>query len=305
LKAENGLPATYFLIPFRRRAGERVPAPHASRRASAYDVTDLRDWAATLKSKGCEIGVHGLDAWHSAEKGRAELQKVSEVTGQSSAGIRMHWLLQDSTTMGLLENAGFAYDSTAGYNDTVGYRNGTTQVFRPLGARMFLELPMHIQDGALFFPGRLDLSETQAQQRCQTLIDHASKLGGVLTLLWHDRSHGPERFWGDFYLRLLEQLKSLKVWFGSAGQVVGWFRKRREVRFEHVETAEGVRAQWRYDGGAVQPPFRIRVYGPWGGSAGAAATDFVDISWDGRSLEELELKLPFGSAAAVANPALS
>jgi hypothetical protein len=305
LKAENGLPATYFLIPFKRRAGERVPGSHVSRRATAYDVTDLRDWVATLKDEGCEIGVHGLDAWHSVEKGRAERERVAAIAGQSKIGIRTHWLLQDSSTSSVLEEAGFAYDSTAGYNETVGYRNGTTQVFRTLGARTLLELPMHIQDGALFFPQRMDFSESQAQARCQSLIDHAVESGGVLTLLWHDRSHGPERFWGDFYLRLLEQLKSLNVWFGSAGQVVTWFRQRRDVRFERIETPDGVRAQLCYDGGEVRPPFRIRVYGPTGGPTDVAASDFVDISWDGKSLEELELKLPCGPVTAVTNPALS
>ncbi len=305
LTAEKGLPVTYFLIPFKHRAGERVPGPHASRRATAYDVTDLRAWVAILSGEGCELGVHGLDAWHSVEKGRAELRRVGEVTGQSSTGIRMHWLMHDSKTIGVLEEAGFAFDSTAGYNETVGYRNGTAQVFRPLGARTLLELPMHIQDGALFFPQRMDLSESQAQARCQPIIDHAIQSGGVLTLLWHDRSHGPERFWGDLYLRLLEQLKSLNVWFGQAGQVVTWFRQRRDVRFERIETPDGVRAQLRYDGGEVHPPFRIRVYTPTRGSTGVASSDFVDISWDGKSLEELDLKLPSDPATAVGNPALS
>jgi hypothetical protein len=305
LKAENGLPSTYFLIPFKRQAGEHVPGSHASRRATGYDVTDLRDWAAILKDEGCEIGVHGLDAWHSVEKGCAERERVAAVTGQTKIGIRMHWLLQDSRTIGALEEAGFAYDSTAGYNETVGYRNGTTQVFRPLGARTLLELPMHIQDGALFFPQRMDLSESQAQARCQVIIDHAVHSGGVLTLLWHDRSHGPERFWGEFYLKLLDQLKSLNVWFGSAGQVLTWFRQRRDVRFERIETPDGVFTQLRYGGGEVKPPLRIRVYGSTGGRTGVATSDHVDISWDGKSLEELELKLPCGPATSVTNPALS
>jgi len=51
-------------------------------------------------------------------------------------------------------------------------------------------------------------------------------------LVWHDRSHGPERFWGDFYRRLLRTLRELDGWFGTSGQVVGWFRKRRQIRFE-------------------------------------------------------------------------
>jgi len=298
LKAEENLPATYFLIPFKHRSGDHVPGRHASRRAAAYDVSDIKEWALIVAKAGCELGVHGLDAWHSVEKGRSELARIGEVSEQSSFGIRMHWLLQNSKTSAVLEKSGFAYDSTAGYNETIGYANGTTQVFRPRGARTLLELPLHIQDGALFYPQRLDLSEPQAQERCQPLINHALKHGGVLTLLWHDRSHGPERFWGDFYLGLLRELRSLDAWFGTAAQVVGWFRNRREVRFERVETHDGIRARLQYHGGEVQPPFKIRIYRPVGNNTSERLPDFVDTPWNGESLEELETLIPVPSAVA-------
>ncbi len=48
----------------------------AARRATAYDVTDLPEWTATLQKNGCELGVHGIDAWHSAAKGREELART-------------------------------------------------------------------------------------------------------------------------------------------------------------------------------------------------------------------------------------
>lgn len=305
LKAEENLPTTYFLIPFSRRAGQYVPGKHPSQRATAYDITDLQDRVAMLKRLGCEVGVHGLDAWHSVEKGAIELDRVSKVTGQSSTGVRMHWLLQDSKTMGVLEKVGFAYDSSAGYNETIGYRNGTTQAFGPLRSRTILELPMHIQDGALFYPQRLDLSEEQAMRRCQSIIDHAIDSGGVLTLLWHDRSHGPERFWGDFYLILLRKLKSHNVWFGSAGQVVDWFRKRREVRFERIETPNGINVQPRYSGEVVQPPFKIRVYATGTSTSAQRHTDVDDITWSGKFLEAPVSHFTAPLSAALADPSLS
>jgi len=194
LRVEKNLPATYFLIPFKGCAGDRVPGRHPARRATAYDVRDLPEWTGTLLKEGCELGVHGIDAWHSVEKGRDELARIAEVTGNAGIGVRMHWLLSDSHTATVVEKAGYAYDSTAGYNETVGYRNGTGQVFRPAGARSLLELPLHIQDGALFYPQRLDLSQSEAGERCAALIDNARESGGVLNVLWHDRSHGPERF---------------------------------------------------------------------------------------------------------------
>jgi len=305
LKAEEGLPATYFLIPFKRRAGEAVAVPHVSRRATAYDVTDIRSSMARLREHGCEIGVHGIDSWHSIERGRAELGRVAETARQSSTGIRMHWLLQDGSTASVLEEAGYAYDSTAGYNETIGYHNGTGQVFRPLGARTLLELPMHIQDGALFFPGQMNLSADEAEQRCRCFIENAVRFGGVLTLLWHDRSHAPERFWGDFYLRLLEQVRAPKPWFGSAAQVVDWFRKRRDVSFERIDISDGFSSHLQYEGVEIKPPLCVRMYRSGRGTPGEAVSDFVDIPWNGMSLEGLERQLPSFFANAVANPIIS
>jgi hypothetical protein len=308
LEVEQDLPATYFLIPFKRRPGENVPGRHASRRATAYDVGDLSTWTTVLVNHGCEIAVHGIDAWHSTDEGRKELATVATVTGESSVGIRMHWLLRDANTPSVLERAGFAYDSTFGYNETVGYRTGTSQVFRPLGAHTLLELPLHIQDGALFFPQRLDLSEPEAEHRCQVLIDNASKFGGVLTLLWHDRSHGPERFWGDFYMRLLRRLRLLDGWFGTASQVVNWFRHRREVRFEQVAPSDGLRTRVRYHGEEIHPPLKVRIYAPESqrvDNKSVCETQFIDIPWNGKSVNELELQIAARSSATPPDLALS
>jgi hypothetical protein len=281
-EVEKDIPTTYFLIPFKRRAGEKVPGPHPSRRASAYGIDDIRGEILPLLASGCEIGVHGIDSWHNPERGREELAAVAGGTGQPCRGIRMHWLLRDRNTPAALERAGYEYDSTFGYNETIGYRAGTGQVFRPWGAKTLLELPMHIQDGALFYPQRLDLSEADAEQRCRELIDQSSRFGGVLTLLWHDRSHGPERFWGGFYAHLLGELRGLNPWFGSGEQVTGWFRKRRAVRFERLSESGARPLRVRCDGTEIGPPLVIRRYEPGG--------RFTDTPWDGSHAEQLELQ---------------
>jgi len=289
LRVEENLPATYFVIPFKRRPGDKVAAPHASRRGAAYELSDLAPWTARLLEEGCELGVHGIDAWHSVEKGRDELARVAAVSGHSRIGVRMHWLVRDENTFRALEEAGFTYDSTVGYNETIGYRSGTTQVFRPSGARVLLELPLHIQDGALFFPHKLDLSESDAWKRCGDLLGHARTFGGVLTVLWHDRSHGPERFWGGFYVRLVRALGLLDGWFGTANQVVGWFRKRREVVFERVEDTDGIaRTRLRYEGDEILPPLTVRVHRP--------SSMNVDIPWNGGSALNLDQALHQPSA---------
>lgn len=289
LEVEKNLPATYFFIPFKGRAGENVTGRNVSRRAAAYDITDVASSTATLLKEGCELGVHGIDSWHSSKKGRDELVRITTVNGSCNVGIRMHWLIQNESTFRVLEEAGYSYDSSAGYNETIGYRNGTTQAFCPPGVQAIIELPLHIQDGALFYPQRLDLTETEAERRCQTLIENTSKFGGVLTLLWHDRSHGPERLWGDFYVTLVRRLRSLDCWFATAGHIVDWFRKRRAVRFERDETAvSGAQAWLRYVGEPIVPPLTVRVYrGSYADNMSATAsqttTDFVDVPFNGET----------------------
>ena len=288
LATEAGLPATYYLIPFKRRAGEHVPGAAAARRATAYDVTDIRDWARRLIAEGCEVGVHGIDAWHDPARGREEMARVAGVVGGASLGIRMHWLLEKADTAAVLENAGYSYDSTAGYNDTVGFRNGTTQVFRAAGSRTLLELPMHIQDGALFYPQKLNLHEAEAEVRCRTLLETVAALGGVITVLWHDRSHGPERFWGDFYIRLLTNLKAADAWFATGSQAVNWFRARRRITFRRNEAGNASGISVEYQGEPISPRVRLRVHRPSDNHDGLIAPTHFDTAWDGRAAQAVD-----------------
>jgi hypothetical protein len=293
LRVEKNLPATYFIIPFKGRAGECVSGRNPERRAAAYDVGDVVDRTTALLRADCEVGVHGIDAWHNVDKGREERARVAAVTGAPADGVRVHWLLRDANTASALEAAGYTYDAGLGYNETIGYRNGTAQAFRPSGTRALLELPLHIQDGALFYPGRLDLSEPEAHRRCGRLMQNARRFGGVLTVLWHDRSHGPERFWGEFYIQLVHRLQWCGGWFGTARQVAEWFRQRRAVRFENVETERGMRTCVRARGGEIRPPLTIRVHRPsartWSGAApGAVPSSSLEMPWNGKAAVVLD-----------------
>jgi glycosyltransferase involved in cell wall biosynthesis len=290
LDAERGLPATYYIIPFKNRAGQHVDAPRAPRRATKYDVADIMDWIPRLREAGAEVAVHGIDAWHSIELGTAELNRIRNATGEERVGVRMHWLLSEPQTPQKLEAAGYDYDATHGYNDIPGFRAGTTQVYRPLGASKLLELPLHIQDGALFLASRQDLPESEAWEKCLRMIQHASAAGGVLSLLWHDRSHGPERYWGGFYLRLIRELRERPVWFATGRQVVDWFRARRLITFQR--TAASVRAR------AIKPipghAFVLRLHRP-----GAASP--MDTEWSGEGDVDLSSLYRSGSRADIAD----
>lgn len=261
LELEAGLGSTFFVIPFKNHAGRTPEGRAPVRRASRYEARDIESHIRRLTSAGCEVGVHGIDAWCDSSKGREELQQVSRITGAPDIGVRMHWLYFDEQSPATLEKAGFAYDSTIGYNQTVGYRAGTTQAFKPLEAIQLLELPLHVMDTALFYPCYLNLSPREARKRVGSIIDNALRFGGIVTINWHDRSIASERRWGAFYVNLIEDLKSRDAWFATAPQAVAWFRRRRSAVFKAVSREPSVlRAKVSVGGGENLPGLRLRIH---------------------------------------------
>ncbi len=294
--------STFFVIPFKKRPGERVPAERPQRRATRYDILDIQGTVHDLHRRGFEIGVHGIDAWNSPEWARKERDRIVHATGERSdgLGIRMHWLCFDEASFKVLETAGYSYDSSWGYNETIGYRAGTSQVFRPLGVTEIVELPLHIQDTSLFSSRRMDLAENQAWDLCSRLMDVAREHGGVLTLLWHDRSMAPERLWGDFYVRLLKACGTRGAWFATAHQTVQWFRRRRSVSFFEVKRSEdsvritfqkGDEKEWDEE----EPSLTLRLHPPRLRDAkGTALLPSVDRPWRG----EASIEIPYSPATA-------
>jgi len=259
-RLERGCASSFFVIPFRGDPGSTKQGPAPRLRASAYGAMDIADHIQTLLSTGCEVGVHGIDAWRDRSKGRQELERLQQPTGAQDIGVRMHWLYFDQESPTLLEEAGFAYDSTIGYNETIGYRAGTTQVYKHLQTAQLFELPLHIMDTALFFPCYLDLAPAKARERVQKIIDQAVRWGGCVTVNWHDRSIAPERQWGDFYVELVEEMERRGAWFSTASQVVAWFRKRRSAVFEDESLESGHVRVNAPNGRDDLPDLQVRVH---------------------------------------------
>ena len=281
LQLEQGLRSTFFVVPFKSSPGKTSNGPAPSFRGAGYGAQDIADIIRKLVSAGHEVGLHGIDAWIDSSKGHEELQEIRRLTGVSETGVRMHWLYFDLHSPAVLEKAGAEYDSTFGYNETVGYRAGTTQAYKPLGTTQLLELPLHVMDTALFYPTRLELSQKQANLILRQMADNADHFGGVLTINWHDRSVGPERFWDACYRDLLTDLKSRGAWFSTAGQAVSWFRKRRSATFEIDATGpRAVRIKVAADQGENLPGLRLRTYkvGSLQGAGGYHSSDYVDVA---------------------------
>ncbi|MDR3554370.1 MAG: hypothetical protein P4L55_06430 [Syntrophobacteraceae bacterium] len=235
MSLESGTPATYFFIPFKGHPGssDSIQPPHY--RAAKYDINRHKDLIASVLKAGNEIGLHGIDAWLNCREATKERDVIEGIAGRDCGGVRMHWLYFSDKSPVSLQDAGLKYDSSSGFNETVGFKSGTTQVFCHHQTKLF-ELPLNIMDTALFSRGRLAVSEKKARDLCQCVINQALAYGGAITVNWHTRSLSPERNWDQFYSNLLQSIKELKPWFASAQQAVDWFSERRALKFRQIES---------------------------------------------------------------------
>jgi hypothetical protein len=134
----------------------------------------------------------------------------------------------------------------------------------------------------MFFGDSKNWKPKIARRHCFEILDKAVKYGGVVTLLWHERSLGPERQWGGFYKMLLGELERRKAWITSASEIVAWFRCRRQVRFSNIQQSElGVRVELERPDAKPFVPLVVRCYS---GDTGS----FTDTAF----LNEPELFIP-------------
>jgi peptidoglycan/xylan/chitin deacetylase (PgdA/CDA1 family) len=283
LEIEQGMRSTFFVIARGGYPGRRQEGSAPAKRACRYRLEEIAPELQRITSCGHEIGLHGLDAWLDPQSGREESARLSAAVGPTKGGVRMHWLyFAPESSPRALDEAGFSYDSSFGYNQTIGYRAGTAQAFRPLGATNLIELPLHVMDTALFYPSYLNLSEGDALQRTLRIFDHVNEMGGAVTINWHDRSIAAERLWEAFYRKLLQELTARRAWCPIAAQAVAWFRKRRSVKIDYRRRPDGSLEVSASDLTSDElPELLLRVHSPRNRTSPAMAEhsgfEFVDL----------------------------
>jgi hypothetical protein len=91
---------------------------------------------------------------------------------------------------GEIERAGLACDSTLGFSEAVGFRNGASFAFPPYDFALekphgFLEIPLVLMDGGLEATARV--SRTPPQELAEEVLAESRKLGwGGISVLWHN-----------------------------------------------------------------------------------------------------------------------
>jgi len=227
---EFGAASTFFFL------------SNPSRMDSDYSFHDkaARDIMAGLVGEKCEIALHG--SYSSSDLGGLDREKRDLQGAVSGAyeivGVRQHYLrLIGAESWRRQVEAGFAYDSSFGYDDAVGFKAGCCLPFRPFdptrsSAFPIWEIPPIIQDWTLHFRHGLDMASGSALQYCKEIAKRVFEVGGVLTLIWHP-AYDDELFprWNKTYQQVLEYCSTLNPWYVAIRDLAEWWEIRNQSVF--------------------------------------------------------------------------
>ena len=193
---------------------------------SNYNIDTMQDELFYIMKTGNEIGLHGgYQTYNNFNLIKKEKEKIEDIIDQKIIGYRNHYLrFAIPQTWRLLEKAGFKYDTTLGYADQVGFRNGMCYPFKPSDLNTneeidIIEIPLIIMDNTLFLYMRLTIAETW--QICKKIIDIVKNYEGVLTILWHNNSFDEiyRKGWGKLYEKILIYCHQENAWMTTGKNI--------------------------------------------------------------------------------------
>ena len=157
-----------------------------------YEIEEYENEVCYIIDQGWEVGLHGsYFFFNDVANIKQQKEKIERIIHKKISGFRYHYLrFKIPDTWVALSQAGFRYDTTFGYHDMIGFRNGMCYPFHPFDLNQdkfinIIEIPLIIMDEALF---RLAHSFDKAWRFTKELIDITEKFNGVLTVNWHNNA---------------------------------------------------------------------------------------------------------------------
>jgi hypothetical protein len=188
--------------------------PHDGAAPESYERLRPR-LVETILESGAEVGLHGSYTAADDPARLGEEKAVLEALAGPISGHRYHYLRADPhRNLSALAGLGFAYDTTLGFPDAVGFRAGIAHPFRPWsfeqdGPLDLVEIPLAAMDATLAEERYLGLTAKRAEPQLIGLLDWAAEHGGAFAVLWH-----PDRFdaltsggWDRLYWKVLEGVR--------------------------------------------------------------------------------------------------
>lgn len=193
-----------------------------------YHIEDFDQEIAALSDGGWDIGLHGgHEAYRSLAEVKTELHRLEKVVRHPVVSYRNHFLrFRVPDTWEILREAGLKVDSTLGYADCCGFRNGMCHPFVPFNLATdrpidILEIPLVVMDLSLF--ARMSLDQAKAWDLFTRIAATVERYQGVLSVLWHNTCiYGEYR---SFYENILNHCRAKGAWMTSAAEIERWWNE--------------------------------------------------------------------------------
>jgi hypothetical protein len=163
------------------------------RRDPNYRLEQISKDLLGAVTKGFSVGIHGSYRSIIEDQSLAEeANHFSSAMGKRPLGGRQHWLRfgRHQHLFAQVRAAGLLADSTLGFPDMVGFRNGASFPFPPYdfeleAAHDFLEIPLVLMDGSLEAASRR--LRVPPELLADEVLLESRKLGwGGVSILWHN-----------------------------------------------------------------------------------------------------------------------
>jgi len=198
-----------------------------------YRIEDCEGIIKGLCDRGWEVGLHGgHTAYTDPTEIREKKERLEKVSEKPVVGYRNHFLrMRVPDTWEHIVKAGFEYDTTLGYADCIGFRNGMCHPFRPYNLRTqqeidIFEIPLTIMDNTLF--GYMNLNFRTAWELTAQFIDTIERFNGVLTVLWHNTNFSGDM--GRFYEKILSYCRKKDAWMTTGADITDWMNRQNCLR---------------------------------------------------------------------------
>jgi peptidoglycan/xylan/chitin deacetylase (PgdA/CDA1 family) len=187
----------------------------------------LQNELGKILERGWEVGLHGgYFAYNDPKRIIIQRDRLEKITGKKIKGYRNHFLrFEVPTTWELLQIAGFKYDATFGYSDTIGFRNGMCHPFHPYNRQsetfiQIIEIPLMLMDVSLV---KMQIPPSQAWNKIRMLLDSVHRNRGAVSILWHNNRMDGE--WLRLYTKILQYGQQKKAWMTTGDEISQWWSK--------------------------------------------------------------------------------
>jgi len=195
-----------------------------------------------LHDRGCEINLHGSFATSDRHELFIEQRRrLAGLTGQPVVGVRQHFLrMRPGETIRGMADAGFRYDTTAGFPDRNGFRLGVGDVvpaWDGSGQRALdiEEAPVIWMDRALSKYAGIEDPDAWVSEGI-ALADACRQVEGLWVGVWHPNLTPALGFPGapQAFAALLDRLLAQQPYLAPLGRLVEWRVARRGVRVRGI-----------------------------------------------------------------------